>query len=193
MEAVREAILYRTVHRLYRRDRFLLVESSLPGDDGGSSVPGVEIRPLEDSDWDPLGQLMTTRKIERFRNRSERGRTCFVAWRGGRPIGYSWVSERVDPEIEHYPLPLPSDCVYGWDLYVNRDERGGGVGSALARARLRHARERGFARAWRLLEASNAPALRTIQKSSLGVRVLGEVTFVKLLGRVRARDGPREA
>lgn len=140
MEAVREAILYRTVHRLYRRDRFLLVESSLPGDDGGSSVPGVEIRPLEDSDWDPLGQLMTTRKIERFRNRSERGRTCFVAWRGGRPIGYSWVSERVDPEIEHYPLPLPSDCVYGWDLYVNRDERGGGVGSALARARLRHAR-----------------------------------------------------
>jgi GNAT superfamily N-acetyltransferase len=185
--AAREAVLHRTLHRLYRRRKYLVLEHPLLDGGEDSLVEGVEIRPLEDRDWGPLEKAITTRTLERFRRRLARGRTCFLAWSGERPIGYSWISERVEPEIEELVMPLPNDALYCWDLYVMPDERNRGVGSALANARLRHARQLGFQRAWRVVSADNAPAIRTSQGWAPGVRTLGEVTVVKLLGRVRAR------
>jgi GNAT superfamily N-acetyltransferase len=191
--AAREAFLHRTLHRLYRRRKFLVLEHPLL--DGGESllVEGVEIRALEDRDWESLEKAVTTRSVERFRRRLARGRTCLVAWRGGRPIGYSWISERIEPEIEELAIALPNEVVYCWDLYVIHDERSSGVGSALANARLEHARQLGFRRAWRIVSPANAPAIRTSEKWSPGVRVIGDVTVVKLLGRMRARYELREA
>lgn len=187
MASAREAVLSRTLHRLYRRRRFLVLEHPLL--DGGepSLVEGVEIRPLEERDWGSLEKAVTKRTIERFRNRLARGRTCFLAWSGERPIGYSWISERVEPEIEGLVMQLPNDALYCWDLYVMPHERNRGVGSALAHARLHHARQLGFQRAWRAVSPDNAPAIRTSEGWAPGVRMLGEVTVVKLLGRVRAR------
>jgi ribosomal protein S18 acetylase RimI-like enzyme len=187
LAAAREAVLHRTLHRLYRRRRFLVLEHPLLDGGDESRLEGVEIRLLEDRDWGALEKAMTTRTIERFRCRLARGRTCFLAWSGERPIGYSWISERVEPEIEELVMPLPNDGLYCWDLYVMPDERNRGVGSALANARLSHARELGFRRAWRVVSPDNAAAIRTSKGWEPGVRTLGEVTVVKLLGRVRAR------
>lgn len=183
VEGVWQAVRYRTLNRLYLREKFLLLENPLSRRREPRSVPGVEVRVLEDADWGALEQAITTLNIRRFRARLERGRTCFVAWRGGRPIGYTWMSEQIDPEIEYHPIPLPSDAVLGWDLYVNRAERSRGVGSALVDARLAYARERGFRRSWRLIAPRNAPALRTAEKVGGEVRLLGELTFVRVLGR----------
>jgi ribosomal protein S18 acetylase RimI-like enzyme len=185
--AAREAVLHRTLHRLYRRRKFVVLEHPLLDGGEGSVVGGVEIRLLDDRDWGSLEKAMTTHTIERFRHRLERGRTCFLAWSGERVIGYSWISERVEPEIEELVMPLPNDALYCWDLYVMPDERNRGVGSALANARLSHARQLGFRRAWRVVSPDNAPAIRTSRGWAPGVRTLGEVTVVKLLGRVRAR------
>jgi GNAT superfamily N-acetyltransferase len=191
--AAREAVLHRTLHRLYRRRKFLVLEHPLLDGGEGSLVEGVEIRPLEDRDWGSLKKAMTTRTIERFRRRLARGRTCLLAWSGERPIGYSWISERVEPEIEELVMPLPDDALYCWDLYVMLDERNRGVGSALANARLSHARQLGFRRAWRIVSPDNPSAIRTSLAWPPGVRMLGEVTVVKLLGRVRARYELSEA
>jgi ribosomal protein S18 acetylase RimI-like enzyme len=185
VEAARKAVRYRTIDRLYRRDKLLLIENRFSNDGEGHSVPGVEIRILEEADWSPLGQSSTMRTIKRFQERVKRGRTGLVAWRGDLPIGYTWISQRLDPDIEYYPLSPPADAVYGWDLYVNRDERNRGVGSALVAARLEYARELGFRRMWRLVAPDNAPALRTLEKPGSQVRLLSEVVFVSVLGRMR--------
>jgi ribosomal protein S18 acetylase RimI-like enzyme len=72
-------------------------------------------------------------------------------------------------------------------------ERSTGIGSALAAARLRVARDAGLQEGWRMVAPSNTPSLRTVQKSTDGTRVVGEIRFVQLLGRNFARFSPRKA
>jgi GNAT superfamily N-acetyltransferase len=183
-----EAVLHRTLHRLYRRRKYVLFEHDLSGDVRAPLPPGVEIRFLEDRDWPSLTELITSSAVERFRRRAAQGRTCLVAWQNGRPIGHAWVSERIDIDVEPHPIPLPSDAVYLWDLYVDPADRSRGVGSALTTARLDHARERGFRRAWTMNAFGNLPSMTVTERASpRRVRLLGEVTLVWLLGRVRAR------
>ncbi len=91
----------------------------------------------------------------------------------------------MDPDLEFYPLPLPEDAVYLWDLYVIPEERNRGVGSALMSARLQHARGAGFRRAWRVVDAGSRPVLRILQRSAGGgARIAGEVALLKV-GRRR--------
>jgi GNAT superfamily N-acetyltransferase len=190
LPAIWEALLQRTAYWLYRRESGVLFEQDVARVSERPAPAGVEIRVLADRDWGALAQTLTTRSLERLRRRAMPGSTCLVAWRGGRPIGYTWISE---PEArpESLPVSLPSGVFYGWDLWVEPPERGRGVGSALARARVVYARERGARRAWRVIVDENRPALRTLEKSSGGrARALGKVTYVTFLGRVRRRYEP---
>jgi ribosomal protein S18 acetylase RimI-like enzyme len=151
---------------------------------------GIEVRALGDGDWARLAGALTTRSLERIRRHSTPGNTCFVAWRGERPLGFAWISE---PGTTHESLPLrvPPDVVYGWDLWVDPRERCRGVGSALVRARLAYARERGFQRSWRIVMDGNESALRTLERSSgARARVLGQVIYATSLGRTRVRYEP---
>lgn len=181
-----------TTWALRRELRMLVLEQELAAVDMSPPPAGIEIGPLIERDWRALEEIASVRTLRFFRRRLARGgRTCLVARRDGRAVGYSWLSDRLEPDIETYPLPLPPDTVYAWDLYVAAHARGDGIGTALVRARLAYARERGFLRAWRIVDPGNAPSLRTAEKTGGGVCVVGAASFSKRPGRATARYEPR--
>jgi GNAT superfamily N-acetyltransferase len=184
----------RTVFRLHRRGHFLVIEQDLSSFRAASPPPGVRLAVVTPEEWPRLGEIIGARKLVRYRANAARGRTCIAAWRGDRPIGYTWLSDRMEAEIEVYPLPLPEDAAYLWDLYVIPEERSSGVGSALVAARLLHARERGFRTGWRMISPRNTASMRTLAKTSgPGTRILGEVHYRKWLSRARVDYQPAAA
>jgi GNAT superfamily N-acetyltransferase len=188
-----DTVAARTVDRVIRSGHVLVFAQALDSAPEVAPPPGVIIRPISSQDWDALASIVTRRNLELFRALVANGRHGLVAWRGSQPIGYGWVAERVGPDVMACPLPLPADAAYLWDLYVVPEERSNGIGSALASARIRTARERGFREGWRMISPSNAASLRTLAKSGRDTRVVGELRFVKLLARTRAQFTPAEA
>jgi GNAT superfamily N-acetyltransferase len=181
----------RTLDRAYRRGHLLVVEQDLTSAPDIPSPPGVRIGLLEEGNLPALAGITTPFRIERMRRALQRGRTGLVAWREGRPVGWTWISGRLEPDLETHPLPLPPGAAYLWDLYVVPRERSRGLGSALAAARVRAARERGFHTGWRAIAPDNVPSLRTLARTTAGdARVVGEVRYLKLLRRTRSRFIP---
>jgi len=188
MSELREVVADRSVHLLFRRDRMVVIAQRLDAIREVAVPSGVTITVAQPSDWDLMSGMSSTRDIELFRNRQIEGRTCLIAWRDGRPIGYTWFSERMGPDVTACTIPLPSHAAYLYDLYVTPSERGTGVGSALVTARLKAARERGFTEGWRMISVGNGASLRTAEKTaSAGTRVVGELTYVKVLDRMYPR------
>ncbi|HMI58287.1 MAG TPA: hypothetical protein VK511_09575, partial [Gemmatimonadaceae bacterium] len=80
------------------------------------------------------------------------------------------------------------DAAYHWDLYVASEERGSGVGTALAYARLHHAHEQSFRIGWRLIDIDNWSSQRGAQKTATAsTRVIGELRYRSFLGRSWSR------
>lgn len=175
----------RTIDRIFRTGRMLVFAQSLDTAPEVAPPPGVRIVPLDEADWPALATLATQRDLARFRGLKAAGRHGLVAWRGDRPIGYGWVAERLGPDVTASELALPAHAAYLWDLYVIPSERSNGVGSALASARVRTARELGFTEGWRMIEPTNGASLRTLAKTARGIRIVGELRYVKVLSRVR--------
>lgn len=189
-DGVRVEIFSRTLDRVVRFGRRLVVEQELANFREVPPPEGVRIDPFM-GDWSRLGEISTRRELDRFRHNAARGRTCLVAWRAGRPIGYTWISDTMEPATEFYRIPLPADSAYLWDLWVVPAERGSGVGSALVAARLRHARDRGFRSGWRVIAPGNRASLRTLEKTSgSGTKMLGELVYLKIGRRVMMRFRP---
>jgi GNAT superfamily N-acetyltransferase len=180
----------RSVYRVIRLGK--LVVFAQPVDQPESPVPaGVTIRRLQDGDFFALGTLMGERELKRCRTLVSAGHVGLIAWRGRRPIGYAWVAAQLGPEVTACPFPLPPYAAYLWDLYVIPSERGTGVGTALAAARLRTARDWGFKEGWRTIAPDNAASLATLRKTGSGsTRVVGELHYLKLLRRMRTRFVP---
>jgi len=187
---VRDALAPRTLHRVFRRGRLVVYAQPVTGARDVPPPPGVRLAPLGRADWPALASLVTGRELERFRVLIGRGHSCILAWRGERPIGYAWVARRMDADVSQCPLPLPEHAAYLWDLYVAPDERSSGIGSALASARLRIAREAGCREGWRMIERTNGASLRTLSKSGDSTRVVGEMRYLKLLTWMHARFAP---
>lgn len=180
------------VFPLFRHGRVVVMEQDIAETPDGPNPPGVEIRRFTGPDWSPLAGIANERTRATFARRVARGRICFVAWRGDLPVGYVWLSERTDPDLELYPLPLPPDAVYGWDVYVDATERGNGIGPALINARLRYARAQGFRTSWRVIAPDNDAMFRAVRKASrTDLRIFGEMRYARVLGRVFARIEPR--
>ena len=187
MPGVWDALAPRTIYRLVRTGHVVIFAQPLDAAPDISPPPGVVIRRLASQDWPALSSLVMQRDLAKFRALDAAGCHGMVAWRGTQPIGYGWVAERMSPEVSACPLTLPSYAAYLWELYVTPAERCSGVGSALASARIRTARERGFREGWRMISPTNAASLRTLEKSAAGTRVIGQLRFIKILSRVHAR------
>jgi GNAT superfamily N-acetyltransferase len=174
----------RTFDRLSRRGLALLLEHVVADVPHLPLPDGVRIAPFAGPDWSAFLAITTPKRIARFRKRIERGRECLVAWRGDRPVGFTWISTKMERDIESYPLPLPADATYHWDLYVTSKERGTGLGTALAFARLHHAHDKAFRVGWRLIDIDNLASQRTAQKTATrSTRVIGEVRYLSIFGR----------
>lgn len=179
----------RSVRQCIRHGRLLVIAQDLKESREVSPPPGVTIGVARgDADWAALAAIVPAHQLEQFRAREGPGRTCLAAWRDRQPIGYTWCAERVAPDILPYPVALPPDAAYLFDLYVVPAERGNNVGSALASARMALARSRGCAEGWRLVAPENHASLRTVEKTGgSGTRVVGELHYVKLGPRIFAR------
>lgn len=188
-----EQFAERTVHRVFRCNRYVVIAQSLDDIKAVPPPPGVIIEAFACSDdWTALSGIATQRERASFRRMAERGRVCLVAWRGDRAIGYTWHSDHTDPEIESLPIALPPGAAYLSTLFVDPSERNSGVGSALVSARLRFARDRGFREGWRMIAPGNRASFRTVDKTGgRQTRIVGEVLSVKIFRRVYARFRPR--
>lgn len=186
--AVWTEVAERTVRRAWRTARMIVFAQDLARSRRTPVPPGVAIRQLGGGEWRVLEPIATRRSLAGFRRRLEAGRVCLVAERDGRVLGYTWISERVDPAIETLPRELPPSAAYLWDLYVLPPERNGGVGSALVSARLDFAARLGYAEGWRMVAPRNHASLRTVAKTAgTGTRVVGEVRYVKVGPRLMYR------
>jgi len=177
------------VFPVFRHGNLIVIEQDLEGHRPERLPQGVTIdRKSDADDWTGFASIANRRMIARMRRAMIRGRNCIVARRGGRIIGYTWISDRVDTDLELFPIPLPKDAAYGWNLYVTPTERNTGVGSALVRARLNFARMHGFRSMWRAIDARNAPTVRTVEKTwGHGSRIVGELKYVRMFGWARGR------
>jgi len=193
ISGVWDTLAARTIDRVVRSGHMVVFAQGLDSAPEIAPPPGVVIRPLAERDWPALGGIVTRRNLGLFRALLANGHHALVAWRGSQPIGYGWVAERVGPEVTACPLTLPPDAAYLWDLYVVPDERSNGIGSALASARIRTARECGFREGWRMIAPSNAASLRTLARSGTDTRVVGELRFIKILAKVHARFTPAQS
>ncbi|CAN5142378.1 hypothetical protein BH23GEM4_BH23GEM4_01380 [soil metagenome] len=172
----------RTLDRVLRRSRSLVIEQLLDDVAEVPPPPGIQIRAFSGPDWSPLTAIASRATLNRFRRDVNAGRICLVAWRGDRPVGYTWISREMDRGMEFYPLPLPRDAAYGWDLFVVSEERSSGVGSALVSARLRYTRELGFRSMWRVIDRDNPASRRTLAKTTgIGTRIVGELKSLRIL------------
>jgi GNAT superfamily N-acetyltransferase len=187
-----KALASRSLHRVFRTGRLIVFAHSF-GEEREPKLPaGVRVSLANADDLARLAALAGAREASRFRVLLEHGHHCLVAWRGAEPVGYAWVAQSVGKDVAMWPLPFefPPDAAYLWNLYVRPSERSHGIGSALAHARLRLARHKGFREGWRMIAPSNSASLQTLRKSTDHTRVVGEVRFVQLFSRTYSRFLP---
>jgi GNAT superfamily N-acetyltransferase len=184
------ALAERSVYRVFRVGRLTVYAQPLQNIPDIPPPAGIRITAIRDNEWPALSSLVSQRNLPRFQARAQNGCHCLVAWRGSTPLGYAWVAEQITPLVTEVPPPLPPDAAYLWDLFVTPSERGNGIGSALAHARLRTAQALGFREGWRMISPSNTASIRTLKKSGSETRVVGELRFVKVLAQLHVRFIP---
>jgi GNAT superfamily N-acetyltransferase len=188
-----QTVAERSIHRLIRWGRFLVIVQRLDEFREVPPPPGITIRPATKADLPAMARSMARCDVERFAEYMARGRICFVAWEGERPVGYAWNADRVSSDMTATacPLALPPTASYLWNLYVLPHRRGHGIGPALASARLRLARDRGLREGWTMIAPTNYASLRAVAKTAgPNTRVIGELRYIKLLTRAYGRFRP---
>jgi GNAT superfamily N-acetyltransferase len=191
-----QAVAERSIYRLVRWGRVLVIVQRLDEFREVTPPTGITIRPATEADLPALIGAMSRREVERFADYMARGRICFVAWEGERPVGYAWNADRFSSDMTATacPLALPPTASYLWNLYVVPSRRGHGIGAALASARLRLARDRGLREGWTMIAPTNYASLRAVAKTAgPNARVIGELRYIKLLTRVFGRFRPSDS
>jgi ribosomal protein S18 acetylase RimI-like enzyme len=180
-----KTVAHRSLYRVCNHGHLLIIAQALDSFHEVAPPPGVRISELTSSDWSALETIVTRRELTGFARRLAAGMVGLIAWRGERPAGYTWLTRQMLPFVTPCPVVLPPHAAYLFDLYVIPGERSGGIGSALASARLALARAQGFTEGWRMVAPTNAASWRTVEKTAGGqARVVGEIRYVRVFNRV---------
>ena len=190
LRGVWDAVAARTVHRVIRASRLTVFAQTLEWIPDVPPPAGVRLERLRPDAVEGMAPIVGARDRKRFLRLLDIGCIGLVAWRGAHPVGYAWVAPEMRPEVSRCPLELPPHAAYLWDLYVVPSERRSGVGSALAAERLRVAREQGRSEGWRMITPDNTASLRTLRRSGMAPRIIGEFRYLKLGSRLFARFTP---
>lgn len=185
----------RTTQRVWRRWRAVVLEQEIAGYEVVPPPPGIEVRPCAAENLDALARIANRQMLAYFRRALAQGRTLLVAWRGERPVGYVLYSWTMHEDRNVPALPLPPDAAFIWYVYVVREERRRGVAWALLSAHHPLAVDRGVTRFWTAVQLSNWLPMEWIVRAGAkrrGHRVVGRITFRKVLGTVRLRFDPVE-
>jgi GNAT superfamily N-acetyltransferase len=163
----------------YRHRRFLIVARSLtePLPDLTPKIE-LEIRLFELADLDFVRQIDRPSEARACARRLERGHTGFLASHQGQVVGYAWACTEVNPSLERVQLSLAHGDVLCVDAYTTPAFRGKGVQTALALARCRVFRDRGFLRAIAYIESRNHPSLAVWRK--IGGQAAGQIDFQRI-------------
>jgi ribosomal protein S18 acetylase RimI-like enzyme len=125
-----------------------------------------------------------TRKAREYLRRGFRG---YAAVRAGAPIGVVWSVRRTEsrlacthPDLRWFRLGLAEDEAYMFDMYVEPEQRGLSMCTALFRAGFRALRAQGVTRVKGYYETSNLPALWMHRMA--GYREVGRVRVRRVFG-----------
>jgi GNAT superfamily N-acetyltransferase len=94
-----------------------------------------------------------------FRQRLERGYSGLVALADGEMVGHIWYfdgrTHPDDPETARYDIALGDGDVYGFDLFIAEDHRGGGKATAFLDQVHATLRSLGYGTMWGYVESDN--------------------------------------
>ena len=121
-----------------------------------------------------------------------RGITSVVAWRGERPVGYTWMWFMIDPDLGFLPIRLPPGAAYAGHFFVEPRSRAAGRGAAPVARRNQLARTLAISEVWRIIAPDNVASRRAVAKATVGgIRETAEVRFVRVGGWAWVRLKPR--
>jgi GNAT superfamily N-acetyltransferase len=164
----------------YRHMHFVIVARSLtlPLPDLHSKIV-LEIRDFTWSDTDLVRQIDRPSEARLCARRLEHGQVGLAAFHDDQLAGYAWASDKIVSSLERVNLHLELYDAICVDAYTAPAFRGLGVQTALALARFRLLRDRGFQRMVTYIEEGNAPSLAVWQKK-LGSQVVGHIDFLRI-------------
>jgi ribosomal protein S18 acetylase RimI-like enzyme len=154
----------------------------------------VRVEPAEERHLPALRELNRERGDisgdERFATDLDAGHGGFVGLRGEQLIScYWWVDATNPPHRDMSELGLGIELgdgdVYGYDLYVHKDHRGGGTVNDFLFQVETGLRERGYQRVWGYVAADNRTARWTYQ--ARGYEPRAKVARTRVLRRWRNR------
>ena len=109
----------------------------------------------------------------------DEGGAGFIALYTDLPIGFGWISFKVNPELIRIPVPLQLGDAYLHALFIATDKRNLGCGRELVMRRLHYIKEKGYKRVIITVLKSNAPSLRV--QEILGYDYIGEIVHTRIL------------
>jgi GNAT superfamily N-acetyltransferase len=165
---------------LYNRIDWIVYTRSLEG-----HLPSIEVRLLVTylvagaDDFARLRELVLPSEFARLGKRLAHGRICALALYQGRVVGYLWITDEVNFEIDNLQLRLGPGDVYFDDAYTVPAYRNQGVYTALHLQGLRDMQGRGFQRAVSIVDVGNLPSRRVHEK--LGYQEADRLFFRRIL------------
>lgn len=177
-KSLRSPILKDIVTLLCRRIKYVVLTLDLSKDlPKLEAAQPVEVRFFRSSDLAFVREEFLPSEAHLCRRRLQAGHIGFVAVHQGRPVAYSWLCG--DMSLERVNMDLPPSHILATDSFTSPDFRKQGFQSAIASAKIRYARDAGYAKVIVYIDEGNAPS-RFIWENKLGSELTGRLVFQRV-------------
>lgn len=165
----------------YQRGEYFVFENEVPNKIIPLvSKPGLVIRQITNyEELKSLSSIADLADMKRFYKMFKGGSVVFVALMSDQPIGYSWISGKIDPSENRVQAPLrPGDaCIH--DLFISPEYRSQGIGRMFYAYRLQYLHEHGYRRLIAVVLKENISSLKVVAHT--GYKRIGELSHTRIL------------